>query len=83
MSYDYRVVAVSKYKDARNETQTSYAKVGVAFANTNRTTGKITINVKIGPEILLSNRCELVLFEADPKSQTNSAPPAIDDEVPF
>ena len=83
MSYDYRVVAVSKYRDGRGEFQTTYSNIGVAFVNKVKDTGRKSISLKIGPEILVSNRCALVLFEPDDDGGSRAGGGEVDDEIPL
>lgn len=79
MGKRWAVTAVSKYKDGKGEVRDQFSRVGIAYNNTS-SDGKKSISLLIGPEILLSNRTKLVLFEEEIEQRDNNP---TDDEVPF
>ena len=82
----FSVTAVSSYKDNNGEVRDQFSRVGVAFRNTSKKDGRESISLLIGPEILISKRTRLVLFEwdEDEKAKEPSEVEDInDDEIPF
>ena len=85
MSNKYAVTAVTQYKDNKGEVRDQFSRVGIAYRNKSKATGKESISLLIGPEILISRRTRLVLFEWEDEGK--AAEPdeveTIDDEIPF
>ena len=84
MPRKYAVTAVTSYQTSKGEKKDQFSRVGVAFKN--EKDGKESISLLIGPEILVSRRTRLVLFEWEEDESTPAGKDAndeLDDEVPF
>ena len=84
MGRKFSVTAVTSYQDAKGGKRDQFSRVGVAFRNTGKD-GRDSISLLIGPEILVSKRTRLVLFEDEDKLEATEPDGVenIDDEIPF